>query len=139
MELLVNAGADVNAKSRIGATAMDLCILGEKLSLSGTAYTQKLRFLIDNGADLDATGYGGKTPLQTAESLGNQESMKIIRQALRNEKARARTQVRRARLSELHNRAATRQTAINNRRPRVTIIKNTPSYNIPSPSGRRLG
>ena len=126
VELLVNAGADVNAKSRIGATAMDLCILGEKLSLSGTGYMQKLRFLIDNGADLEATGYGGKIPLESAEALGNAQSIKILRQAIRNKKARARSQAKRTRLSELHNRAAARQDILLKRRPRVTILKNIP-------------
>src|ERR1700674_4078125 len=56
MKLLLNAGADVNAKNDCGATALLWC------ARDG----EKARVLIDHGADVNARSKQGRTPIMLA-------------------------------------------------------------------------
>jgi ankyrin repeat protein len=61
MALLVDAGADVNAKNRRGSTPLHWAIDDEA----------KVRLLLSRGASVNAKQVEGRTPLYQAASLGN--------------------------------------------------------------------
>ncbi len=70
-ELLLSRGADVNAGS------------GRSTPLHGAAefgQSGMVAWLLDNGADIDAPGYEGKTALATAEEGGHTEVANLLRQ-----------------------------------------------------------
>lgn len=76
VETLVIAGADVNARSKVDYTALHMALRHpcdndrpcRKISLL-------VRFLISNGADVDAVTKDGETALMVAAALGNAEAV----------------------------------------------------------------
>jgi len=114
VELLVTAGANVNAKTRAGIPALKCCIMN---STTNTDSADMLRLLIDKGASLEEDPANMPLLLWTQAS-GSKQAVEIIKEALEQKAAQER-------LSALHDNAMARQAALNNRRPKV-ILKNTP-------------
>ncbi len=69
MKLLLDAGADVNAKSQLEATAL----------IWGAADPAKVRLLVDRGADVNARSKLGRTPLMSAAAIaGASETVRLL-------------------------------------------------------------
>ena len=68
-ELLVSAGADVNAQTKLGWTPLHYAV--------NTNCPEMARLLIDNGADVDAHGMGN-APLHRAAFLGHAEMVRLL-------------------------------------------------------------
>jgi len=130
VKLLVDHGAGVNARSKAGITPIKMCMLTAASSIFPAAHNTVLSFLIRNGADLDNIDANGTTALEWAHTLGRQEAAKLIKNALRSRKRRAKLEAERARrrLTDIHNTVAAKQKALNNYRPKTSLIrKNTPA------------
>ena len=69
-KLLIEKGADVNAKSNDGSTPLHWA------AIKGQPRICKL--LLDNGADVNATETDGETPLHFAAYCSNLETVKIL-------------------------------------------------------------
>lgn len=57
VKLLIDNGADVNAKTNFNSTALHYAVI------NGNSI-ENIKFLIDNGADVNAKNYEGKTALE---------------------------------------------------------------------------
>jgi ankyrin repeat protein len=68
VRLLLDGGADVNAATTNGSTAL----------MWATGQPETVRLLIDHGADVNAKSRSGDTALLTATRRANAESMKIL-------------------------------------------------------------
>lgn len=68
--LLIERGAEVNAKTKYGATALHIA--------SRNVSIKCLEILMENGADIDATDVYGNTPLHDAAKSGNVKCLKIL-------------------------------------------------------------
>jgi len=69
--LLIQAGADVNAKTSGGYTPL--------IVAAGRGKTDVVRVLLDAGADVDARGASGKTAQQLAIERGYQDTAELIK------------------------------------------------------------
>ena len=67
---LIDMGADVNAKSIVGLTALMLS--------SSKGHKEALEFLIQNGANVNMTGNDGLTALMWASYRGNEEIVELL-------------------------------------------------------------
>ena len=67
---LIEAGADVSAENRYGATAMGLA--------AEVADTEILRLLLDAGADVDSPNPEGQTALMAVARTGNVEAARLL-------------------------------------------------------------
>lgn len=73
---LIKAGADVNARSKRGLTALMLAAAKNQVPVVG--------LLVQSGADASATSPAGKTALQIAQSNGNEQVAGILRLLLQS-------------------------------------------------------
>ena len=69
MKMLIDAGADVNAKDEYGRTALHYALYERQTAM------QKIKMLIAAGADVNAEDKGGKTPLMRAKTA---EQMQVL-------------------------------------------------------------
>tara|TARA_Y100001934_G_C12346405_1_gene773050 strand:+ start:244 stop:1635 length:1392 start_codon:yes stop_codon:yes gene_type:complete len=72
VEYLIKNGANVNSKSRTGATSLILAAFKNSKEI--------VQILIANGADVNAKDNRGRTPLSAANNNKNQEISKILRE-----------------------------------------------------------
>jgi ankyrin repeat protein len=70
-EMLLRAGADVNAKQQSGVTPLH--------SAAHNGQTKLAKLLIDQGANVHATTENGQTPLMMAKEKGFHETVELIR------------------------------------------------------------
>jgi ankyrin repeat protein len=76
VELLIAAGAEIDARSRSGATPLVYAAGGRRSRAEGTA--EKARMLLSHGADANAeTRYGGR-PLHLAASSGDLDVLLLL-------------------------------------------------------------
>jgi ankyrin repeat protein len=73
VKALLNAGADVNAKDRLGDTALHEVATSSNVHASETA-----RLLLDAGANVKARNKQGKTPIDAAITSGNHHLAKVV-------------------------------------------------------------
>ena len=66
--LIENGRANINAKDNIGRTALYL----------STGNVQTVKYLLQNGAEIDFCESGGRSPLWTASHLGHVKSVKLL-------------------------------------------------------------
>ncbi len=71
VKLLLNNGANVNAKGTNGHTALMLASIKE-------SNTEMVKFLLDSGANVNAANRGGKTALMYASKQGNKEIVQLL-------------------------------------------------------------
>jgi len=79
MDTLLNTGAAVNEKNQMGFTALDYAsraIPPYFDKADGNA--EAVLFLLDHGADIEAAGEGGITPLMSSAAKGNSELAAIL-------------------------------------------------------------
>jgi ankyrin repeat protein/class 3 adenylate cyclase/tRNA A-37 threonylcarbamoyl transferase component Bud32 len=69
MEILLDNGAEVNAKNR-WCTSLHFA--------AQTGQTDKVKVLLDKGAEVDATDYNGYTPLMYAADVGYMEIVQLL-------------------------------------------------------------
>ena len=74
-ELLIKAGADVNAEMSGGYTPLIIA--------AGRGKTEVVQVLLDAGANVDACGESGKTALQLAQERGYHDTAKLIKNYIR--------------------------------------------------------
>ena len=72
VKLLIKAGADVNSKSDHGWTSLTLA--------SSHGHNEIIKELIDNGADIYITTFGGNTPLMIAKNYRYPNTEKLLKQ-----------------------------------------------------------
>lgn len=77
VEYLLTSGATVYARDRYGSTPLMNAI---KFSLTAKGDVDGLYAWYVAGADLEQTGYDGKSPLQVAETAGHKEVLDFFRQ-----------------------------------------------------------
>ena len=70
VELLINAGADVNHKSDSGDTTLHLLCKYNRL--------ESAKILLQHGADLSVKGSYGQTPYEIAQKMGHHEMVNMI-------------------------------------------------------------
>jgi ankyrin repeat protein len=70
VRLLVEQGANVNAKGPVGMTALMLA--------SSSGRTEIVRFLLDHGADFNAKAFGGQTAMLLAANEGRSEVVELL-------------------------------------------------------------
>ncbi len=70
---LLEAGADVNAESRLGITAL--------IAAAGNGRTETVKALLAAGADVNAEVIGGFTALRFAELGGHTRTVRLLRKA----------------------------------------------------------
>lgn len=73
VKLLVDTGADVNAKSDNGLTALIIAVAND--------HPSNLRLLLSAGADPNAKDKDGKTPMMWANEQGRAEIVRILKAA----------------------------------------------------------
>lgn len=72
--LLVDAGADINARSKTGSTPLISAV-------NNSVNRETLRYLLNQKADINAIDNSGKTALAHANSRGDREVSKLLREA----------------------------------------------------------
>lgn len=72
-EVLLNAGAPVNAQDAAGYTALHMCASG--------GYPACARLLVARGADAALQNADGETPIALAEKFSNAECVQLLRDA----------------------------------------------------------
>jgi len=73
VELLIDAGADVNAQDASGWTPLNLA--------AHEGVVETVRLLLTNGADQTIADKNGRTPRETAEREGNTAVLELLRQS----------------------------------------------------------
>ena len=71
VEALLAKGADINAKTKIGWTAL----IGASLK----GHVEVVKLLLAKGADINATTEDGRTALMAASSKGHQEVVNLLK------------------------------------------------------------
>ena len=74
VELLLDKGVDINAKSKDGRTPLHLAIAFDRSS----GAVEMLKLLIASGADVNTRDKQGETPLHTAASAGNKDIVEAL-------------------------------------------------------------
>jgi ribosomal protein S18 acetylase RimI-like enzyme len=72
VKLLLDAGADIEAKDKYGYTAL--------IRAASNGYTEVVKLLLDAGADIEAKKENGDTALIRAASNGHTEVVKLLKQ-----------------------------------------------------------
>ena len=75
LSLLLEAGADVNARNVDGATALMMA------AMHGADSVEVINALIKAGADVNAKTEEGKTALDLARQVGNENVVKVLEAA----------------------------------------------------------
>ncbi len=70
LELLKNRGIDIDARDRSGWTAL--------MQASNYYRTEKVRFLLENGADFTITNKRGMTALRLAQLRRHEEGVRVL-------------------------------------------------------------
>jgi ankyrin repeat protein len=70
-KLLIDSGADVNAKRNIGRTALH--------DVASGGHRDMVELLIAKGSDLNVIDNAGRTPLDMAEKRGNNEIVELLK------------------------------------------------------------
>ncbi len=70
--LLIQKGADVNAKNKLGATPLMYAVSAGQIETA--------RMLIEKGADVNARDNGDETALSKAEKQGRSAAVELLRQ-----------------------------------------------------------
>jgi ankyrin repeat protein len=78
-EQLLDRGAQVDARSRSGATPLLLAVRPFEGRAPAPADVESIRLLLDRGADVDAADRDGLTPLGAAEEGGPQAVAELLR------------------------------------------------------------
>ena len=73
VEMLINAGADVNVRDKFGGTALMIA--------SQNGHVETVEMLIEKGADVNARDFLGNTALVYATEEGHKEIIKILEEA----------------------------------------------------------
>ncbi len=81
VQALLDVGADVNAKTNDGVTALILAASTSEPGPTESSRTDNVRALLDAGADLEAKDKEGSTALMTAEDEGHTEIAEVLRKA----------------------------------------------------------
>lgn len=76
VELLIEAGADINATDANGWTPLNLA--------AREGVTRTIDYLLAHGADPTITAANGQTPLQTAEKEGKTAAVDVLRRVMRD-------------------------------------------------------
>ncbi len=74
VKLLMDSGADVNKADNKGRTPINIAVLYERIEI--------LKLLIEYGADVNKPDGKGRTPMHVARGTGNQETIKLLEQAM---------------------------------------------------------
>jgi ankyrin repeat protein len=73
IKILKNAGVKMSLKEALQGWTLDKACFAKQ--------TGVVRLLLKTGADVNKTGYGGKTPLQIAQEKGCEEIVKVLQRA----------------------------------------------------------
>ena len=78
VELLIDKGADVNAKDIVGGTPLHNAVRTPLYSAVRALNSKIVELLIDKGADVNAKRDDGETPLHSAAHVGNKEMAELL-------------------------------------------------------------
>jgi hypothetical protein len=78
VQTIIEAGAEVNAKTDDGFTALHFMVDVNGPTATGPVPTQLARLLVDAGADVEASRGGGITPLMDAVVKGMPDELKAL-------------------------------------------------------------
>ncbi len=86
--MLIAAGLDINAFNDLGQTALHGVMMrgygperGDEEGVSTVPSLNVVKFLVQNGARLDAKDKAGRTPMDLAKAVGNDEAVAFLMSA----------------------------------------------------------